>query len=198
MWRLWPMLFAGSLLLAQLPSLKEYKKNEPLTWLDAPVTKQWNRPGRVVPRAPRGAGLDPHCKADYKSVGASVGNDERSVAKAGWILTVPRIAHNDIAVVQGQASNDGMCRPLEYQEFVFVDGKFAGTLSPVLMHSRMDGAAGNIRVPGDGRIVADFLRYGERDPLCCASRTTMVEYEIVAVDGKVLVAVKAIKTHRND
>ena len=40
---------------------------------------------------------------------------------------------------------DGMCRPNLYQDFVFVDGKFARTLSPSLMNARSDGASQKVR-----------------------------------------------------
>ncbi len=124
--------------------------------------------------------------------------DELAVEKAGWFLANKGTGHNGIVVVTGQASNDGMCRPLQYQEFVFVNGDFSGTLSPVLMNARSDGSTANVSVPGDGRIVADFLRYSERDPLCCASRLSTVEYEIIRTVGKPVVTAKNIRTRRAD
>ncbi len=36
----------------------------------------------------------------------------------------------DGEVVLGRSGVDGMCRPLGYQGFVFVGGRFAGTLAP--------------------------------------------------------------------
>ena len=71
-----------------------------------------------------------------------------------------------------------MCRPRQYQEFVFVRGIFAGTLSPVPMDSRTDGALGRVTIPAADRVQAEYSRYGATDPLCCPSRITTVVFEI--------------------
>jgi hypothetical protein len=71
-----------------------------------------------------------------------------------------------------------MCRPYGYQFFVFADGIFAGTLSPVVMDSRTDGAASAVRLESPDRITADFLRYTATDPLCCASRISTAAYRV--------------------
>ena len=78
----------------------------------------------------------------------------------------------------GEASIDGMCRPWDYQAFVFVKGAFAGTLSPSVMDSRTDGALSEIRFPAPSAIEVVFLRYTDTDPLCCPSRLTTVRYRI--------------------
>lgn len=172
---------------------KSGKKEKPRLWLDAAKPQVWNHAGRRIPRVPRGAGLDESCSKDrYQAQSA----EEKSVAAAGWFLIAKAVNHNGITVVGGQASNDGMCRPTEYQYFVFVRGEFAGTLSPALMNSRTDGSAVDVSVPGDGRIVADFLRYGDQDALCCPSRISSVEFGEVEVQGKPVVVIKEIKTRR--
>lgn len=71
-----------------------------------------------------------------------------------------------------------MCRPLQYQSFVFVDGEFAGTLSPEPMDSRTDGALGHITLHSGTQLTAEYSRYEESDPLCCPSRRTVVTFEI--------------------
>jgi len=71
-----------------------------------------------------------------------------------------------------------MCRPLTYQEFVFVRGVFAGTLSPGTMDSRADGSLNRVTLQGDRRLVAEYARYTRADALCCPSRTTSVVFEI--------------------
>jgi hypothetical protein len=43
------------------------------------------------------------------------------------------------SVVLGLAGFDGMCRPLRVHAFVFIDGAFAGTLTPSVMNARSDG-----------------------------------------------------------
>jgi len=63
-----------------------------------------------------------------------------------------------------------MCRPLGFNGFVFIDGHFAGTLSPVNMNSRSDGVLQTIPTLQLGSpLHATYLRYSDRDPLCCPS-----------------------------
>ena len=76
------------------------------------------------------------------------------------------------------ADYDGMCRPRQYQEFVFVRGNFAGTLAPRPMDSRTDGALGRVTIETDRRVQAEYARYDAADPLCCPSRTTRVVFDI--------------------
>ena len=57
-----------------------------------------------------------------------------------------------------------MCRPWSYQVFVFVGERFAGTLSPVLMDARTDGAWQAVRIGSRLRLAAEFLRYTRRRP----------------------------------
>ena len=75
----------------------------------------------------------------------------------------------------GAADYDGMCRPRQYQYFVFARGMFAGTLSPHPMDSRTDGALVRVTIENDRQLQAEFVRYLAADPLCCPSgRTTVV------------------------
>jgi hypothetical protein len=83
-----------------------------------------------------------------------------------------------IRVLVGTSDYDGMCRPRQYQEFVFARGIFAGTLSPHPMDSRTDGALNRVTISTDGRVQAEYARYGAKDPLCCPSRITTVVFEI--------------------
>ena len=80
-------------------------------------------------------------------------------------------------VVRGAANYDGMCRPRDYQDFVFVRGAFAGTLSPQPMDSRSDGAVNQVSVQS-GRVTGEYARYAPADPLCCPSRATSVVFEV--------------------
>jgi len=71
-----------------------------------------------------------------------------------------------------------MCRPLGFNVFVFVDGQFAGTISPDLMDSRADGV-GDIRFfAAQDSIIGEFQRYSSTDPLCCPSGHATVIYGI--------------------
>jgi hypothetical protein len=66
-----------------------------------------------------------------------------------------------------------------YQYFVFADGRFAGTLSPVAMASRTTGAGRILSIDSDRRVMASFARYSGDDPLCCPSRPGLaVEFHI--------------------
>lgn len=71
-----------------------------------------------------------------------------------------------------------MCRPVGYQEFVFVNGVFAGTTSPNLMNARTDGSLLQTDIKSSAQLTAQFARYTDRDALCCASRTSTVTYRI--------------------
>jgi hypothetical protein len=153
------------------------------SWLDGPPSG-WNRPGAALPNAPQTFGSNvPRCGAQER---AAAGADEVAVAAAGWRLTAywPSVRSGDLAVVLATAGYDGMCRPAGYQGFVFVGGRYAGTLAPEPMVSRTDGAL--VGTPGgalvraaEGRIEARFIRYAPTDPLCCPSRGhTRVSYRI--------------------
>jgi len=118
---------------------------------------------------------DPRCHA-LARVPAS-GEDGELVAR-GWDLVGPISEARQIRVLVGTADYDGMCRPRQYQEFVFVRGIFAGTLSPQPMDSRTDGAIGRVIIASDRKLNAEYARYGASDPLCCPSRTTRVAFDI--------------------
>ncbi len=96
----------------------------------------------------------------------------------GWDLIGPPTENGPIRVIGGAADYDGMCRPWQYQYFVFSHGTFAGTLAPALMDSRTDGALNHVMIQPDGRVTARYARYAAADPLCCPSRTTTVVFSI--------------------
>lgn len=147
-------------------------------WLDQPTPASWNRPGRVIPVAPKSAGpIDPRCKdlerpAELKA--------DRRLQQRGWNLFGGYQGGWQVVVIRAGADYDGMCRPRNYQDFVFVRGVFAGTLSPRLMDSRTDGAISRVYLQNGTRLTAEYLRYTASDPLCCPSGTTGVEFEIVS------------------
>jgi heat shock protein HslJ len=91
------------------------------------------------------------------------------------------------------SGGDGMCRPVGHQAFVYQDGRYAGTLSPVAMYSRTDGSLTNIKVTTSTTILAEFTRYTDSDALCCPSRITHVTY-VVRRDELPLVVPFNIKT----
>jgi len=106
--------------------------------------------------------------------------NEQAVAAAGWMPFRPggtQLVQNDIEVVGGMAGADGMCRPIQYNVFVFVGGRFAGSVSPAMMTSRLDAASGMMTLTAE-TLTTEFLRYTDADPLCCPSSRVSAQYRI--------------------
>lgn len=162
----------------------------PPTWLDS-TPRNWNKPGASIPTAPKTAGqLPANCAA---TLATPESNEELALSRAGWSLQgTKRIGL--VAVVTGALGFDGMCRPVDYQMFVFAEGKFAGTLSPNLMSSRLDGSAIKVSLNGNQDPIVDFARYQLSDPLCCPSRVSTAEYEILFESGHPVVEFKKVRT----
>ncbi len=153
-------------------------------WLDQTPLKGWNSPGGTVPAAPAGKG-DQEDRASLlercKLVVATKTPAESAIAAAGWIpfkLFAREIVRGDVEILGGMAGADGMCRPAPFNAFVFVNGAFAGTLSPEPMISRLDGSIGATSIEEDDLISAEFVRYDADDPLCCPSSRVRVRYRI--------------------
>ncbi|MBV8809856.1 MAG: LppP/LprE family lipoprotein [Acidobacteriaceae bacterium] len=158
------------------------------SWLDEAKPASWNLPGLSIPAAPRMDGaVDPRCRTLTRPAELE---QDRGLQNHGWDLIGPYQGGWQILVIEGTASYDGMCRPRQYQAFVFVRGVFAGTLSPQLMDSRSDGALTRVTLQSKNRLTAGFLRYAATDPLCCPSKITSVEFEI-APDAPVVRPVSA-------
>lgn len=148
---------------------------QPNSWLDAAKPAAWNVSRASIPAAPKADGVvDPRCRAQARP--AQVDEDRRVQAR-GWDLVGAYQGGWQMLVVQATAGYDGMCRPRRYQAFVFVRGVFAGTLSPQPMESRTDGALSRVTL-ADKRITGEYLRYTPTDPLCCASRTATVSFDV--------------------
>jgi hypothetical protein len=148
------------------------------SWLDAPLSA-WNAPGMDVPAPPppeSAAPPDPRCERTHRAAETA---EDGAVAAAGWTLYDAYQAGWGVKIVAGLVGHDGMCRPLSYQQFVFVDGVFAGTISSLPMNARTDGAASSAAPSAQGEgVTAQFARYTGADPLCCPSATTVVDYRI--------------------
>lgn len=145
------------------------------SWLDASAPTGWNVANADVPAAPAMPAGDARCRATARP--AQVDADKR-VQDRGWQLVGAFQGGWQVIVVRGAAGHDGMCRPLQYQDFVFVDGAFAGTLSPAPMDSRTDGALSGVSLSSGTRLTAEYTRYTSSDALCCPSRITRVVFEI--------------------
>ena len=93
------------------------------SWLDRPLTN-WNDGNAVVPNAPRTlAPIEAQCRTQVRAPESLA---DRAVTRVGWSLYGPTQMFGPVTVVTAMAGVDGMCRPMEYQAFVFVDGAFAG------------------------------------------------------------------------
>jgi hypothetical protein len=103
--------------------------------------------------------------------------DDLALVQAGWQLYGSYQAGWGLRVIKALGGYDGMCRPMHFNEFVFVDGVFAGTISPQPMDSRTDGT-GQVIGLGPDQVTARFSRYTPADPLCCPSGEAIVQYRI--------------------
>jgi heat shock protein HslJ len=158
------------------------------SWLDEPALPSWNTPGRAIPAAPTvQAAVNPRCQ---EGVRLPQVNEDDKVRERGWHLVGAFQGGWQVLVIRAAASFDGMCRPLQYQDFVFVRGTFAGTLAPAPMDSRADGALGRVSLQGPTRLTAEYARYATSDALCCPSRTTSVTFDL-APEGPAVRAVSA-------
>jgi LppP/LprE lipoprotein len=187
---------AGALLLLSLfagPAAAQV----PVSWLDRPLTN-WNIDGRRIPKpAARGdESIDEVVRRCRLTLPKAIAG-QRTVRAAGWIpfrYFGQDLARGDVEVVGGMAGADGMCRPQKFNVFVFVGGRFAGTLSPTVMDSRTDSASGQASFAESG-IDVQFDRYAASDPLCCPHSHVTVRYRIDRMpQGAVVVPVSVAPT----
>jgi heat shock protein HslJ len=157
------------------------------SWLDDAKPASWNIAGALIPAAPKIQSGDGRCRDAARP--AELDEDAR-VRDRGWDLVGAYQGGWQMRVIRGTAGYDGMCRPRQYQGFVFVRGVFAGTLSPQAMDSRTDGALGRVSLNSAKSLTAEYVRYTAADALCCPSSTTSVLFEIVT-DGPVVRPVSA-------
>lgn len=166
-------------------------------WLDAPRITNWNKPGAAIPRGPKSEYAE-DIKECERRAGAETKSpstpETRQVAAAGWLGAEVQKRAGDTVFVFARNGVDGMCRPMDYQYFVFVGGRFAGTLAPRPMDSRTDGSGYLEQKPGPRRFAAEFARYAARDPLCCPARTSAVTYDIRSAAGGALVVPVRVAT----
>ena len=148
------------------------------SWLDRPITTNWNNGNGLIPNAPREAASSPNSEMCRSQIRPSESLADRAVTRAGWFLYGPSYTYGTITIVTAMASVDGMCRPNQYNGFVFVNNRFAGTLSPVVSDARSDGSLSRINFFSPDDIYVEFSRYSDDDALCCPSRTSTVSYSI--------------------
>lgn len=147
------------------------------SWLDRPLNN-WNNGNGTVPNAPRTlVAISAQCQSQIRQPDSIA---DRAVTRAGWSLFGAAQTYGQVAVVNAMAGTDGMCRPSLYNTFVFVNGRYAGSLSPTTMESRSDGSLSQASLTGVDSITAEFARYRSSDALCCPSQKSIVTYSITA------------------
>jgi LppP/LprE lipoprotein len=173
------LLFAVGIVLLTSGSITTRGGAESANWLDRPI-QNWNTPGAALPKAPPHTIADTTCKGLLRT---PAGPEDRALIAAGWDLIGPLQTYSGTTIVTGESGEDGMCRPMGYQVFVFVGGKFAGTISPALMNSREDGSAQPNELFSAGQFAVTFSRYKKTDPACCPSGTSTVTYRVQTSGG---------------
>ena len=146
------------------------------SWLDRPL-RNWNTTANV-PTAPRASGDSPTGSLCRNSVRSPESIADRAVTRAGWSLFGAAQVYSGVTLINAMTSVDGMCRPMQFNTFIFVGNSFAGTLSPDVMDSRTDGSLTDARLIDPTNITAEFARYTSTDALCCPSQTSSVTYQI--------------------
>ena len=147
-------------------------------WLDRELAG-WNMYGAAVPTSASSPQRDAVRKRCFATVTSSPA--AAAVAAAGWLPFLHQdreLKRARIEVVAGTTDATAACEPIDFNLFVFVDGRFAGTLSPAPMRANKDGAAGAVRITGADTITAEFARYALDDPECCPSRRVRVSYQV--------------------
>lgn len=170
-------------------------------WLDARTIANWNKPGMAIPRGPASSYAEDLAECEKRGAEESAKSpptpETRQVAAAGWLGAAVDKRAGETVIVFARNGVDGMCRPMDYQYFVFVKGRFAGTLSPRPMQSRTDGSGWLAEKPGPGRFTVEFARYRNDDPLCCPARTSTVTYEVREGPAGPLVVPARVSTKAN-
>ncbi|MCU0533690.1 MAG: META domain-containing protein [Hydrococcus sp. Prado102] len=145
------------------------------SWLDSPLVN-WNE-SSDFPRLPEPVEAT-NVQQCRESVREPESDAEGALTRRGWHLFGSVQSFGTTQLIMATSGFDGMCRPVSYQAFIYVEGRYAGTLSPILMDSRADGALINARLISTRNISAEFVRYSKSDPLCCPSQTSFVSYSV--------------------
>jgi hypothetical protein len=173
----------------------------PVSWLDAKPLAPWNTAQRLDPPIRPGA-PDPELAKGGRcasSVRPPTSTEDHALVTRGWSLVGPYQRYGETSIVSAMAAADGMCRPEGYQAFVFVEGWYAGTLSPKLMNARSDASIASLSIPlySPTEFVVDFARYTPDDPLCCPRATTTVTYRVKSLGGRPHVVPVSASTQKN-
>jgi uncharacterized lipoprotein YbaY len=159
-----------------------------MSWLDRPLTRNWNTANQNIPRAPQMTGSTPNSAECREQIRQPETLGERNLTRNGWFLFGPRQSYGNVTVVTAMASVDGMCRPTQVNGFVFVADRLAGTLAPEPTGARTDGAFSRLFLVSPTAMTAEFVRYTSSDPLCCPSQVSTVSYSLSTGARPVLAA----------
>ncbi|MHB1021937.1 MAG: LppP/LprE family lipoprotein [Acidobacteriaceae bacterium] len=192
------LLMCSAAFAQSLPSLPGNSLNaQSLPWLDKPLT-DWNARTQAIPLPPpnddKSESIWQFCDRDQRRASTP---EDLEVQEKHWHLFGEVHLYGKLSVVSAMSDADGMCRPLGYQFFVFEGKRFVGTISPVPMDSRSDGALDRVILTGENTLVAQFRRYTPDDPLCCPSATSTVQYEVVGDESHAHLVAKAVSTTSN-
>ena len=150
------------------------------SWLDRPMTS-WNPPASVVPAAQAGTESQGALQRRCGSNALSSSTTAEMLRTAGWVPFLhfdSAIARDGVEVIGGMTTAGPGCEPTIFNLFVFVDGRFAGTISPAVMTQSRDGVAGAVRLTAPDSLTAEFARYTPNDTECCPSSRVRVTYRI--------------------
>lgn len=161
------------------------------SWLDRPLAQNWNKGDGLVPQAPRTlAPIDAKCREQIRPPDSLA---DRAVTRAGWSLFGASQSFGAVTVVNAMAGTDGMCRPTQYNTFVFANNRFVGTLAPEMMDSRTDGSLTDARLISANDIIAEYNRYRASDAMCCPSQKSTVNFGF-AGGGRLVIEPKNVNT----
>jgi hypothetical protein len=173
----------------------------PASWLDAKPLVPWNTARQMqLPVRPGAADADlakgGRCSS---SVRPPTSTEDHALVTRGWSLVGPYQRYGETSIVSAMAGADGMCRPMGFQAFAFIDGWYAGTLSPKLMDARTDAALVSLSIPlyATSNFTVEYARYAPDDALCCPHATTAVTFKVASLGGRPHIVPVSAGTQKN-
>ena len=161
-------------------------------WLDASPLPRWDTQRAAIAKPPSIQREPLATGPCSQRVRPPDGPADRALSAAGWTLVGPLQVFGEVSVAMAAAAADGMCRPLGLQAFVFVRGRFAGTLSPHPMEARTDGVVTDVRLVSRDWVLVTYARYAPDDALCCPSRTSSASFSITRSPGGSVLALESV------
>ena len=168
-------------------------------WLTDPLSlgqpvAPWNAAGRPVPAAPPPANpasaataprqIQALCGDHYRPPETA---EDAQVVAAGWTPMGGLTSGWDVRVVRGVTDVDEKCRPVIYQDLVFVGGLFAGTVSPTRLTWGEDGDLWSRALASPNHLVAQFAQYYPETPQCCPAGVVALDLQLQRPGGPAVV-----------